>query len=126
MKKFFLKLWAKEWVKRICFVLACIVVFQIICHFISSANEQQIAAIIERPNCTLVLVDQVDDSFWADHRAYGYVDNSDINAFADGSLTGSIIVRHPFEENGFVIVDSSDIKSIQTITKFELIGQINY
>ena len=81
-----------------------------------NCHEQELASIIERPNCTLVKVEA--SGF---DRSLGYVDNDIISEFVNGSLNKNIIVYHPFEEDAFKVVDSSTVQTIITITKEELL-----
>jgi len=122
MKKF-LKTVCSVLIKSIGYFFVGALVVMILFYFFgyNDVQEQRMESIIERPNCTLVRVRiSLYDS------ALGYVDNDIIAAFANGTLNQNVTVHHPFEENGFRMVNGSIVQTITTMTKQELLDEVDY
>ena len=54
----------------------------------------------------------VDENWLTRTGAYGYIKDEDYQAYIDGNLTGSLIVKHPYEEGKEIAISIDDIDYI--------------
>lgn len=68
---------------------------------------------LEPEGHVIVKIDVLSDDFLIDKYLYGYITNEDYQAYTDGTLTGVLVIKHPYEEDKSVNTHVNLIESME-------------
>ena len=71
---------------------------------------------VEYENASILIDIFYDYTILGEHHAVGFIDDNIYNQYIKNSYQGKIKIYHPYQKGECIIIDTNDIRSIQTLT----------
>ena len=68
---------------------------------------------LEPEGHVIVKINATSDNIFTDRYLYGYITNEEYQAYLDGTLSGMLVIKHPYEEGKCVVTSIKEIESMQ-------------